>query len=521
MRRISESGKKTLLKAARNKGWVDASGDLTKAGKDFWSYAASEIAKLEGSFIKDGQDFASGCTPKALDKLLRKGDIQDKPFRYFCEAVDVNSESVCQQEIQKVSTNHKSTELVETDAPFYSTQPDKIWVGRENIRDSLLKNKLNKNTRILVIVGISGIGKTSLAGKLIESLDRAGYKLLEPEVDCSATNTSPSFSTVLEQWLINWGEKISNEEKKLENADRLIERILTKLRKQKYILFLDAIEHILKGDEQTEENQFVDPIWQKFLEKVLTTPEFLSRIIITSQTEPSGYQEIAPKYWYISPLSGLDDDACLEMFHRVGIDVDDDEDNCLYVERIIKIYGGHPLALWIIAKEIIIDFNGDAEQYWEEYKTTLEQFETIISSTPVVSEKDRYDLHTNELLEQRVKNLIKQTFNRLQKDTLKSYQFLLIGSAFRQFVKPIAWFAGSAVLGYTQQQSKAALRMLEARCLVEKKLHRKKVYKIGLHNLIRSIALESAQTASANIPKAVYDRMREVVSKKKNESIPK
>ncbi|MGK7919607.1 MAG: ATP-binding protein, partial [Trichodesmium sp.] len=94
----------------------------------------------------------------SLKRFWRKIPIDRDVFIGICETVGVNWEEIVDN--NPLSRSNKKD--------FFAY--DYAWVGRENLVVELT-DKIKDNCRVVIIVGISGIGKTALAEKVVAELD--------------------------------------------------------------------------------------------------------------------------------------------------------------------------------------------------------------------------------------------------------------------------------------------------------------------------------------------------------------
>jgi hypothetical protein len=134
-----------------------------------------------------------------------------------------------------------------------STYDSTTWVGRDTLI-AILTRKLQEHCRILAIVGITGIGKTALAERLV--------------LDClspSSSSPTPStrhfarlnfddralphdFITAATTLLPKLGHATTPDGQK--DPQRLLARLLQILRTTPYLVQLDSLEMLLEGDDE-------------------------------------------------------------------------------------------------------------------------------------------------------------------------------------------------------------------------------------------------------------------------------
>jgi tetratricopeptide (TPR) repeat protein len=365
--------------------------------------------------------------------------------------------------------------------PFIpSTYNAETWVGREDLIDRLL-NQLHQHTRFVCLTGISGIGKTALAECLAVRFQNPDTSFHRVSLDIEGQ--SQDFTTGAAAILAELGEPELDPQER--NApQRLSDRLLQKLQHKPYWIQLDALERLLSK----ESAEFVDSHWLSFFQRCLNSSAFSSRLILTTQTSPTGFEEFADRYptrWHEETLQGLSASERSELFASNGIAID--ETNRATIDRIGQIYEGHPLVLQVIAREMLAQpFNGNVGQYWERYGNEFEQVARELQSQRV-----NPALYSREL-QKRVRQRVEKSLKRLPTDAL---DLLCRASVYRRPVPETFWLALLSDRSPTQQQE--AYRTLGDRALVEQEGIHQGQFLIRQHNLIRDIAYDLLRQDSA------------------------
>jgi hypothetical protein len=356
------------------------------------------------------------------------------------------------------------------------------WVGREELV-TRLSHCLQEDCRILSIVGITGIGKTSLAVRL--TLEPEVTQLLPNLYIVSLERESPNFEVLTRRIL---GEQAVWDEQLQKDSDLLVKVIVSKLRTHPCLLLLDMVEEILEPDG-TGGHQFIEPEFAKLLEQVVKAEEMPSRIILTSQDQPPIIAE--GRYLersHIERLKGLEESEAVELFESwdVRIQIEVDLEN---LKRIIHVYEGHPLALRVIAGEIReLPYNGDIQAYWNEYGYEIEEAERLKDVPEEKSRQDkprldRYSIGLTDLVKKRVE----RTFTRLYESDRLACLMLCQGAVYRRAVERQAWLL--MICEYPYEAQVLAFQTLQRRFLLEEEcIERKVLYR--LHSLIRRVAID-------------------------------
>jgi nucleoside phosphorylase len=308
---------------------------------------------------------------------------------------------------------------------------DDVWVGRNNLINDLSR-RVRGSCRLLILVGIAGIGKTALGERLaVEVADwfENDWSHYHQENFDDEQQTS-DFASVAARWLEKWGELITPDDRK--DPERLLNRLIKHLRNNRYLVQMDSLENILQGNEDEGWNDFKDEWWIKFIDSYLKVESCQSCIILTSQDLPGQIQAIGTRsqnFWYCQPLGGLEKPEQIALFEKTELDVSPNSSSKAYLERIGSAYEGHPLALRIIAGEIKNKpFDGNVSAYWNNYGNEVEEVEKAIAEAQEgnsVGADDKWQLDRfTKTLRRNVRSRLNKTFKRLQEDAKWAYIML-------------------------------------------------------------------------------------------------
>ncbi|MEG4113862.1 MULTISPECIES: 5'-methylthioadenosine/S-adenosylhomocysteine nucleosidase [unclassified Microcoleus] len=374
---------------------------------------------------------------------------------------------------------------------------DDTWVGRENLIQDLTP-RIRSSCRLLILVRITGIGKTALGERLAVELSDwfEGDWTKFHEENFEDEQQSNDFASVAARWLEKWGELITPEDRK--DTQRLLYRLVRHLKENRYLVQLDSLENILQGNEEEGWNDFKDEWWVRFFESLLAADSCESCIILTSDYLPVQITTIGARYqnfWYCQPLSGLEEPEQLRLFDKTGLDVGTESTGKPYLERIGRAYEGHPLALRVIAGEIRNQpFDGNVLAYWNKYGREVEEVENAIDEAKTkgitASADDKFNLHRyTHNLRRNVRVRLEKTFNRLQKDVCYGYILLCEASVYRCPVPEDFWLSHLEDWDRDEDEQQVALDALRDRYLVEEFVEGDRLL-IRQNNLIRSLSLE-------------------------------
>ncbi|MDJ0695382.1 NB-ARC domain-containing protein [Mastigocoleus sp. MO_188.B34] len=228
-----------------------------------------------------------------------------------------------------------------------------IFFGRFEELTQLEKWIVNSNCRLVALLGIGGVGKTSVSVKLAQQLEEK----FEFVVWRSLRN-SQTLEELLKSLLLfcAQGEDVNISE----NIGELISQFLSYLRSRRYLIILDNVESILASGDNSGYYQTGYENYGQFWQRIAETPH-QSCLLLTSREKP---REVAALEGETLPvrslnLEGLGEDAALELLQTKGFSSDYKAE----WEYLINHYGGNPLALKIVATTIRELFDGDVQEF--------------------------------------------------------------------------------------------------------------------------------------------------------------
>lgn len=365
--------------------------------------------------------------------------------------------------------------------PNPSIYNKKTWVGRSTLVNNLV-NKVNKGTRIVFLSGISGVGKTTLAEHIaVKSWKKKPFNWISYSL---ANTENYGFGIEAYKLLKELGIK-DIDPKEMNNSKMLSNRLYEELKDNYYWIQIDALEKLLISDVS---NELVCDSWYSFFQRCLSSSNFYSRIVITSQILPASFNRFDDEYsnrWHQTIVKGLEIKDQSKLFRKAGIVTS--ELNKFFLDSIGKAYEGHPLVLKIIAKQIMADpFKGDVRLYWERYQS---EFLEILGES---KNKDTSNFIYNTELERRVSTKVRDTIKRLPE---RVRDLLCRSSVYRYPVPEAFWLA--MINEYTLNEQKEAYLSLSDWNFIEKKGVGKDHFLLCQHNLIRNTALKLLNEGTA------------------------
>ncbi|MEQ8380929.1 MAG: AAA family ATPase [Coleofasciculus sp. A1-SPW-01] len=431
-------------------------------------------------------------TTQATLKRFRRGlPIQQDAFIGICQAVGIKN----WQEIVDDSPPSPTDSRPE----FFAY--NEAWVGREQLVTEL-SEKLRGRCRLLLLVGITGIGKTALAERLAVELQdwfQGDWQNNLRRANFDYQDKTTDFASVAARWLEEWGERLSAEEKQ---PERLLSRLIKHLHKNQVLVLIDSLERLLTGNEEEGWGNFADEWWLKFFLSLLSAESCQSRLIVTSQDLPIKLVDSRySNFWHRQIVYGLDESEQVALFEKTGLDIRDGSTDKSLLLRIGKVYRGHPLVLRVIIGEINSEpFFGNVQAYWEDCGDKIEEVENALAEAEAgknLGEQDNWKLHTlTKELRIQVNKRLEATFDRLKRDGFDAYILLCAASVYRYPEKDeywlkhlVQWVRRLENQECSEERQNNALDKLSNCCLVEESINHNNRRTLGQHDLIRSVAI--------------------------------
>lgn len=368
--------------------------------------------------------------------------------------------------------NPSSPTIAETDIDIEDS--NLRWVGRaEQISD--LRQNLLDELRIISIVGITGIGKTSLAIRL--SVDEHISNFLTPSWVRFYDAPTKTFDVVAQQVL---GEKLAAQPQLQQDREALLEAMINELQICPILLIIDMLEAVLisdgKGSHCWQEGE---SIFGDFLDRIILAENMPSRVILTSQYSlPVLAQGRYDERLRQVNLKGLTEEESLRLFERWQVKINNNQTEDFLI-RIRNIYEGHPLALKLIAGDIINEpYEGDIEAFWEDNKANFAAMERQARNGENIRSKYIVD---------KVRSRVDDTLKRLFFSHEYAYLMLCMGAELECFAEKAAWLM--VLCDVAEKEQDLAFATLKKRFLLEWEKPRNRVY-YRLHNLIQNVAQE-------------------------------
>ncbi|MEH1939735.1 MAG: NB-ARC domain-containing protein [Nostoc sp.] len=228
-----------------------------------------------------------------------------------------------------------------------------VFYGRTDELTLLEQWLIQERCRVVALLGMGGIGKTSLAAKLSQKVQ--GW--FEYVIWRSLYN-APSLFDLLANLILFFSHEQVLETDLPKSVDGRISQLIGYLQQQRCLLVLDNVETILQPGACAGcyREGYED---YGLLIKRLGQVMHQSSLVLTSREKP---KDVASHEGQALPvrslqLRGLKEEEGKKIFHLKGLSGEESQ------KALIELYSGNPLALKIVATTIQDVFNGDVSEF--------------------------------------------------------------------------------------------------------------------------------------------------------------
>lgn len=284
--------------------------------------------------------------------------------------------------ILQESSNFKTISDIHNNQDWGEAPDVPVFFGRVEELTELQEWITSQGCRLVIVLGIAGIGKTRLSIKL----GKGGIGKTDLTLKL-AQGIQDQFDYVIWRRLLNAPPlseilldiiKFLSEQQEFDlpnTVDDQISRLLYYLKKYRCLIILDNMEAILKGGGNSGEYREGYEQYGRLL-KQIGEISHQSCVLITSREKP---QEIAILEGKTKPvrsleLGGLNEIDGKKLFEEIGTFSGSDND----WKDLIEFYNGNPLALELAAKHISEVFFGDISAFLKQGKPVFTDLRDLL-----------------------------------------------------------------------------------------------------------------------------------------------
>jgi len=307
---------------------------------------------LQGTVAPDLYMYLGLAVDKKVNKSNLRQIVENDLKKLYGGGVKLATSSE-EDDLGLANSNTNLEKEIGEEIPYrdWENSPDvSLFQGRTAELDTLTKWITEDKTRLIVVSGMAGIGKTFLAKKLAAEIEQEFEVVI-----WRSLSQLPTLDNLLAELLSVFRYRVPEKEEKK------IEQLMKILKARPCLLVLDGLEAMWAERELVGSYREGYSNYQELIATVAQR-NHQSCLLITSQAKP---KEIVPLVGEngpvrIFPLTGLDDSAAAKIFEDYQL-----EDKYTWQKLNQKLYSGNPHYLKVVADTIKELYEGQVSQFLE------------------------------------------------------------------------------------------------------------------------------------------------------------
>jgi WD40 repeat protein len=347
---VVNSRKSTRSK--RHRGYILTPAGATKLKNRIRELEAKTGVKYNPSKISQKAQLISsqGLHPTTIRKILRGTSGGDEAsLRLIFQVLELQLE-------EQDYTQPGLDEIVQIDSyqDWGEAIDVSVFYGRNTELESLQQLILQQNFRLIAIVGMGGIGKTSLSIKLTQQIQTHFQFVI-----WRSLRNAPLLEDLLPELLQFLSQNNPDEITLAKTISVQISQLIDAFRNARCLLVLDNVETILQQGSPAGRYCLGYESYGELLRRIAQTTH-QSCLILTSREKPQGIAAIEGEFLPVHfwQLEGLPDEESQKILNAKGLN-----GTFQQIKNLTQRYQGNPLALKIVATSVQELFAGNLGEF--------------------------------------------------------------------------------------------------------------------------------------------------------------